>query len=71
MSDEPERAREHHRYLIGRLRGEKHRRENAERERDAALAAIEQVLNLTGDIGPEARRILSTFLERRAKEGAK
>ena len=27
-------------------------------ERDAALSAIERVLNLTGDIGPEARRIL-------------
>jgi hypothetical protein len=30
-----------------------------EAERDAAYAAIERVQNLTGDIGPEARRILS------------
>lgn len=28
-------------------------------ERDAAYALIERVLNLTGDIGPEARRILT------------
>lgn len=36
--------------------------EQIKAERDAANAAIDQVLNLIGDIGPRARRILMTHL---------
>lgn len=49
-SSDLERAREHQRYLMGRLRGEVHRRENAEEARDTAFAVIERALDLVNQI---------------------